>query len=111
MKKDIRMNKFGRLVSKAKSIKAKKDNRLEKNGFFASKGSFGVVKIDPAACKGKSAKKNFHTIKNGIFYLKGGDLTEELAGIKYPCKEFPISAFYKEAFFETKKVVYVQLVP
>ena len=56
-KKDIRMNKFGRLVSKAKSIKAKKDNRLEKNGFFASKGSFGVVKVDPAACKGKSAKK------------------------------------------------------
>lgn len=56
-KKDIKMNKFGRLVSKAKSIKAKKDNRLEKNGFFASKGSFGVVKVDPAACKGKSAKK------------------------------------------------------
>ena len=56
-KKDIRMNKFGRLVSKAKSIKAKKDNRLERNGFFASKGSFGVVKMDPAACKGKSAKK------------------------------------------------------
>jgi 16S rRNA (guanine527-N7)-methyltransferase len=61
--------------------------------------------------KGKSAKKNLHTFKNGIFYLKGGDLSEELAGIKYPYKEFPISAFYKEDFFETKKVVYVQLVP
>jgi hypothetical protein len=51
------MNKFGRLVSKAKSIKAKKDNRLEKNGYFAKKGSFGAIKIDPASCKGKSAKK------------------------------------------------------
>lgn len=61
--------------------------------------------------KGKSATKNKHSFKNGILYLKGGDLSEELAGIKYPCKEFPIANFYKEAFFETKKVVYVQLVP
>jgi 16S rRNA (guanine527-N7)-methyltransferase len=61
--------------------------------------------------KGKSGKKNAHPFKNGILYLKGGDLSEELAGIKYPYKEFPIANFYKEAFFETKKVVYVQLVP
>jgi 16S rRNA (guanine527-N7)-methyltransferase len=61
--------------------------------------------------KGKSAKKNLHPFKNGIFYLKGGDLSEELAGLRYPVQEFPISNFYKEEFFETKKVVYVQLVP
>lgn len=61
--------------------------------------------------KGKSAKQNRHEFKNGILYLKGGDLSEELAGLRYPVKEFPISAFYNEAFFETKKVVYVQLVP
>jgi len=61
--------------------------------------------------KGKSGKKNLHPFKNGILYLKGGDLSEELAGIKYPYKEFPIANFYKEEFFETKKVVYVQLVP
>jgi 16S rRNA (guanine527-N7)-methyltransferase len=61
--------------------------------------------------KGKSAKKNLHNLKNGVLYLKGGDLSEELANLRYPVKEFAISAFYKEAFFETKKVVYVQLVP
>jgi len=61
--------------------------------------------------KGKSAKKNVHDFKNGILYLKGGDLSEELSGLRYPVKEFPISDFFKEAFFETKKVVYVQLVP
>lgn len=61
--------------------------------------------------KGKSAKKNLHNFKNGVLYLKGGDLSEELAGLRYPVKEFPISEFYKEEFFETKKVVYVQLVP
>lgn len=61
--------------------------------------------------KGKSAKKNLHNFKNGVLYLKGGDLSEELAGLRYPVKEFSISEFYKEEFFETKKVVYVQLVP
>mgnify|MGYP000464322863 CR=1 FL=1 len=61
--------------------------------------------------KGKSAKKNLHSLKNGVLYLKGGDLTEELSGLKYPVKEFSISDFFKEEFFETKKVVYVQLVP
>jgi 16S rRNA (guanine527-N7)-methyltransferase len=61
--------------------------------------------------KGKSAKKNLHNLKNGVLYLKGGDLSEELAGLRYPVKEYPISEFYKEEFFETKKVVYVQLVP
>ena len=61
--------------------------------------------------KGKSAKKNLNNLKNGVLYLKGGDLSEELAGLRYPVKEFPISEFYKEEFFETKKVVYVQLVP
>ena len=61
--------------------------------------------------KGKSAKKNIHNFKNGVLYLKGGDLSEELAGLRYPVKEFPIADFFKEEFFETKKVVYVQLVP
>mgnify|MGYP000397659104 FL=1 len=61
--------------------------------------------------KGKSAKKNLHNLKNGVLYLKGGDLSEELAGLRYPVKEFPIADFFKEEFFETKKVVYVQLVP
>lgn len=61
--------------------------------------------------KGKSAKKNLHNFKNGVLYLKGGDLSEELAGLRYPVKEFPIADFFKEEFFETKKVVYVQLVP
>ena len=36
--------------------------------------------------KGKSAKKNLHNFKNGVLYLKGGDLSEELAGLRYPVK-------------------------
>ena len=46
------------------------------------------------------------TLPNGILYLKGGDLSEELAATKMKWQEFLIADFFDEEFFETKKVVY-----
>jgi hypothetical protein len=43
-KTDLKYNKWGRIVSKAKSAKAKRENRLVKLGFKTQKGKFGVVK-------------------------------------------------------------------
>lgn len=48
------------------------------------------------------------SLPNGILYLKGGDLTEELAATRMKWKEYNISDFFEEDFFETKKVVYTQ---
>ncbi|MEM9023236.1 MAG: 16S rRNA (guanine(527)-N(7))-methyltransferase RsmG [Bacteroidota bacterium] len=48
-----------------------------------------------------------HTLANGILYLKGGDLQEELKGVKGKAVVYPLSDYYSEAFFETKAVVYV----
>ena len=48
------------------------------------------------------------TLPNGILYLKGGDLTEELAATRMKWTEYNISDFFEEDFFETKKVVYTQ---
>jgi hypothetical protein len=45
-KKDLKMNKWGRIVSRKKSMKAKKDKRLEKAGYKTKKGKFGVSKKD-----------------------------------------------------------------
>lgn len=53
-------------------------------------------------------KKSDHELKNGILYLKGGDLSEELANFS-TVKEYKISDFYTESFFETKKVVYLPM--
>lgn len=58
--------------------------------------------------KDKIAKKQNHDIKNGIIYLKGGDLTEELRNYK-TAAVYPLSNYYSEAFFETKKLVYLPL--
>jgi hypothetical protein len=43
-KKDLKYNKNGRIVSRKKSMKAKKEKRLEKAGYKTRKGKFGVVK-------------------------------------------------------------------
>ena len=58
--------------------------------------------------KNRVAKKSTHELKNGILYLKGGNLTEEL--VSFPkAKVYRLPAFYKEDFFETKSVVHVPL--
>ncbi len=58
--------------------------------------------------RGLIKKKSVHPLKNGILYLKGGDLTEELRDYKQ-VKIYPLTTFFDEAFFETKKVVYLPL--
>ncbi len=58
--------------------------------------------------KGKITKKQKHELKNGILYLKGGDLTEELQHYK-TATIFHLSDYYTENFFETKKLVHLPL--
>jgi 16S rRNA (guanine527-N7)-methyltransferase len=57
--------------------------------------------------KNKYAADQFNDLKNGILYLKGGELEEEIAELKKPVQLFNLSDFFKEEFFETKKVLYV----
>jgi 16S rRNA (guanine527-N7)-methyltransferase len=57
----------------------------------------------------KAKEKSIHEMDNGILYLKGGDLDEELAELKALHQVFDLSQYFKEDFFETKKVVFVPL--
>jgi 16S rRNA (guanine527-N7)-methyltransferase len=56
--------------------------------------------------RNKVLKESFNKKYNGIFYLKGGDLTEELKDFQRKIKLYNLSDYFKEEFFETKKVVY-----
>lgn len=58
--------------------------------------------------KGKIRKEQINDFKNGILYLKGGDLSEELKQYTR-VKLFPLTDYFKEDFFETKKVVYLPI--
>lgn len=58
--------------------------------------------------RNKIKKQSNHELKNGILYLKGGDLTQELA-IYQNAHIYKLSGYFKEDFFETKKVVHLPL--
>ena len=58
--------------------------------------------------KDKIKKQNKHELNNGILYLKGGDLTEELKDFP-KATEYNIAVFFSDEFFETKKVVHLPL--
>lgn len=58
--------------------------------------------------KGKIAKTQNHDLKNGILYLKGGDLTEELKDYK-TTTIYNLTDYFSEDFYETKKVVHLPL--
>jgi 16S rRNA (guanine527-N7)-methyltransferase len=55
--------------------------------------------------RGKFEKEQFNPKHNGILYLKGGDLAEELAGLR--CEIFSLKNYFEGEFFDTKKVVYL----
>jgi len=56
----------------------------------------------------KFHNKSFNTIRNGILYIKGGDILKELNEIKrFKKKIYNIPDFFNEDFFETKKVVHI----
>jgi 16S rRNA (guanine527-N7)-methyltransferase len=57
----------------------------------------------------KTKRDSINSLDNGILYLKGGDLEEEMNELKRPYSIYHLSEYFKEEFFETKHVVYVPL--
>lgn len=57
--------------------------------------------------RGKVSTIQYHKLRNGILYLKGGDLTDELAPFKKKARTWDISDFFQEDYFLTKKVIHL----
>ncbi len=53
--------------------------------------------------------ESYNEIKNGIIYLKGGDFQDELNEVHIPARIYNITDFFEEKFFETKKIVYLEV--
>jgi len=58
--------------------------------------------------KGKFNRTSGNTIPNGILYLKGGDLQQEISESGLAVKQFYLKDYFEEEFFETKQVIYVK---
>ena len=57
--------------------------------------------------RGKVSTIQYHKLRNGILYLKGGDLTDELAPFKKKARTWDISDLFQDDYFLTKKVIYL----
>ena len=93
-----------------KNVKAEQIRAEKVKAEFDFIVSRAVTKMDDFVkwIRKKTKKKNNHDLKNGILYLKGGDLTEELQNFPRAVT-YSISDFFTDEFFETKKVVYIPL--
>jgi 16S rRNA (guanine527-N7)-methyltransferase len=84
-------------VSRVESLNSKHD-------FIVSRAVTNMSKFLNLT-KGRIIKGGHNSLNNGIIYLKGGNLSEELKNIKN--QMYNISDYFEEDFFETKKIVYV----
>ena len=93
-----------------KNVKAEPIRAEKVKGEFDFIVSRAVTNMDDFVkwTRNKVTKKQNHELKNGILYLKGGDLTQEL--INFPnANIYNLSDYFNEDFFETKKVVHIPI--
>ncbi len=94
-------------LTNVKGIHERAENINEQFDFIVSRAVTAMPKFIKWT-KGQFLKQNNNDLKNGILYLKGGDLTEEMKSVKKAVQYFDLSESFTEEFFETKKVVYVR---
>lgn len=92
-----------------KNVKAEHERAEKIRGTYDFVVSRAVTRMEPFVSwvHNKFNRNHFNPLDNGILYLKGGDLEEELAEAKRKYKIYDLPSFFEEEFFETKKVVYL----
>jgi len=89
---------------KAEQVRA--EYVVEKYDFVISR-AVRKMKLFYGWINDRISNKSFNKLKNGILCLKGGNVTEEMKELNKPYEVFELKDYYEEAFFETKKVIYL----
>lgn len=92
-----------------KNVKAshlRAEQITDKYDFMVSRAVTRLIDFYPWV-KGKFNRDSKNAIPNGILYLKGGDLKEEISESRLKAELYPLSDYFEEEFFETKFVVYI----
>ena len=79
----------------------------EKFDFVVSRAVTRLKEFYPWV-RGKFNKESKNILPNGILYLKGGDLAEEITESGLKVKQYYLKDFFNEEFFETKQVIYIK---
>jgi len=95
-------------IKNIRSSHNRAENIKEEFDFVVSRAVTRLSEFTPWVKK-KFLKTDKNSLSNGILYLKGGDLAEELAPYKnHPLlMEYELKHYFEEEFFDTKKVVYL----
>ncbi len=93
-------------LSNVEAQQARAETLVRKYDFVISRAVTRMINFYPWV-KGKIRKEDFNEFPNGILYLKGGDVDEEMEETGKSYVTYHLSDYFKEDFFETKKVVYM----
>jgi 16S rRNA (guanine527-N7)-methyltransferase len=94
-------------LKNVKASHARAEEIKEKFDFVVSRAVTQLKDFYPWV-KGKFNKASKNKLPNGILYLKGGDLTQEIADAGLAVQQYHLKDYFEEEFFETKQVIYVK---
>lgn len=94
-------------LTNVKGTHARAEEIKEKYDFMVSRAVTQLKDFYPWV-KGKFSKANNNQLPNGILYLKGGDLTQEIADAGLAVQQYHLKDYFEEEFFETKQVIYIK---
>ena len=95
-------------LTNAKALQARAESLDGEYDFVVSRAVTTLPEFVPWV-KNKISRTQYHTLRNGIIYLKGGDLNAELRPFAKRIRTWEISEFFSEPWFETKKVIHLPL--
>ncbi|MBP3762651.1 MAG: 16S rRNA (guanine(527)-N(7))-methyltransferase RsmG [Bacteroidales bacterium] len=95
-------------LGNAKALQARAEQLDGEYDFVVSRAVTALPEFVPWV-KGKISKTQYNPLRNGILYLKGGDLKNELFTFRHKVRTWDIAGFFQEEFFETKKVIHLPL--
>jgi len=94
-------------LQNVKASHARAEDVREKFDFVVSRAVTQLKDFYPWV-KGKFNKVSNNQLPNGILYLKGGDLSQEISESGLVVRQFYLKDYFNEDFFETKQVIYVK---
>ena len=93
-------------LTNVKASHLRAEQVTDKYDFVVSRAVTRLIDFYPWV-KGKFNKTSNNAIPNGILYLKGGELAEEIEESRLKAELYPLKDYFEEDFFDTKYVVYI----
>ena len=95
-------------LSNVEAIHRRIQDEKRKYDFVVSRAVMSMIELEKLVRKNITPTQK-NALSNGLICLKGGDLTDELKPFKNIAELFPLTDYFSEPFYETKKLVYLPI--